>query len=102
MAPKLKAPPGFADYAMPSVSQSLQVSNSSTPRSYLNVTSRQLRCLGAEPPGHRPILINEYAEREQVHHNQKMQFDGFVLWRFEGDKIAERWATVTQPAEGAE
>lgn len=30
---------------------------------------------------------------------KKMQFHGFVLWRFEGDKIAERWATVTQPAE---
>ena len=29
-----------------------------------------------------------------------MQFHGFVLWRFEGDKIAERWATVTPPAEG--
>jgi predicted ester cyclase len=27
-----------------------------------------------------------------------MQFHGFVLWRFEGDKIAERWATVTPPA----
>ena len=31
---------------------------------------------------------------------RKMQFQGFVLWRFEGDKIAERWATVTPPAEG--
>ena len=31
---------------------------------------------------------------------KKMQFHGFVLWRFEGDKIAERWATVTSPAEG--
>src|SRR6516225_1264885 len=30
---------------------------------------------------------------------KKMQFHGFVLWRFEGDKIAERWATVTRPAE---
>ena len=30
---------------------------------------------------------------------KKMQFRGFVLWRFEGDKIAERWATVTPPAE---
>jgi predicted ester cyclase len=30
---------------------------------------------------------------------RKMQFHGFVLWRFEGDKIAERWATVTSPAE---
>jgi predicted ester cyclase len=31
---------------------------------------------------------------------KKMQFHGFVLWRFEGDKIAERWATVTLPTEG--
>jgi predicted ester cyclase len=30
---------------------------------------------------------------------KKMGFRGFVLWRFEGDKIAERWATVTPPAE---
>ena len=29
-----------------------------------------------------------------------MQFHGFVLWRFEGNKIAERWATVLPPAEG--
>ncbi len=28
-----------------------------------------------------------------------MQFQGFVLWRFEGNRIAERWATVTAPAE---
>jgi len=32
---------------------------------------------------------------------RKMQFHGFVLWRFEGDRIAERWATVTSPAEGS-
>jgi predicted ester cyclase len=30
---------------------------------------------------------------------RKMEFHGFVEWRFEGEKIAERWATVTQPAE---
>ena len=30
---------------------------------------------------------------------KRMQFQGFVLWRFEGKKIAERWATVTAPAE---
>ena len=29
---------------------------------------------------------------------KKMQFHGFVLWRFDGGKIAERWATVTRPA----
>ena len=28
---------------------------------------------------------------------QKMQFQGFVLWRFEEERIAERWATVTSP-----
>jgi predicted ester cyclase len=33
---------------------------------------------------------------------KQMQFHGFVLWRFEGGKIAERWATVTPPAEGTE
>lgn len=26
-------------------------------------------------------------------------FQGFVLWRFEGTEIAERWATVTAPAQ---
>jgi len=31
---------------------------------------------------------------------RKMQFHGFVMWRFEGSRIAERWATVTPPAEG--
>ena len=31
--------------------------------------------------------------------DRKMQFHGFVLWRFEGDRIAERWATVTPPAQ---
>ena len=30
---------------------------------------------------------------------KKMEFHGFVLWRFEGEKIAERRATVTHPAE---
>ena len=30
---------------------------------------------------------------------RKMEFHGFVEWRFEGHKIAERWATVTPPSE---
>lgn len=25
-----------------------------------------------------------------------MEFRGFVEWRFEGDKVAERWATVAR------
>lgn len=32
---------------------------------------------------------------------RNMQFHGFVFWRFEGGAIAERWATVTLPAEGS-
>jgi predicted ester cyclase len=28
---------------------------------------------------------------------KRMQFHGFVLWRFEGNKIAERWATISPP-----
>jgi len=31
---------------------------------------------------------------------KKKQFHGFVMWRFERPRIAERWATVTPPAEG--
>jgi predicted SnoaL-like aldol condensation-catalyzing enzyme len=31
---------------------------------------------------------------------KKMQFHGFVMWRFEGGKIAERWGTATPPTEG--
>jgi predicted ester cyclase len=30
---------------------------------------------------------------------QRMEFHGFVLWRIADGKIAERWATVTPPAE---
>ena len=30
---------------------------------------------------------------------KKMQFHGFVLWRFKGNKIVERWATVASPTE---
>ena len=29
---------------------------------------------------------------------ERMEFHGFVEWRFEGNQIAERWATVTAPA----
>jgi len=30
---------------------------------------------------------------------KKIEFHGFVLWRFRDAKIAERWATVTEPKE---
>jgi predicted ester cyclase len=28
---------------------------------------------------------------------QKIEFHGFVLWRFANQKIVERWATITPP-----
>ena len=31
--------------------------------------------------------------------HKQMCVQGFVEWRFEGNKIAERWATVTPPSE---
>jgi predicted ester cyclase len=31
---------------------------------------------------------------------KKLRFHSFVMWRFEGGKIAERWATVTPPDAG--
>lgn len=30
---------------------------------------------------------------------KKIEFQGFVLWRLEGGKIAERWATVIAPTK---
>jgi predicted ester cyclase len=30
---------------------------------------------------------------------RKIEFHGFVEWRFDGDRIAERWATVTAPSD---
>jgi predicted ester cyclase len=31
----------------------------------------------------------------------RMEFHGFVEWRFEGNQIAERWATVTAPRQAS-
>jgi predicted ester cyclase len=30
---------------------------------------------------------------------KRIEFHGFVLWRFAGRKIIERWATITEPRE---
>jgi predicted ester cyclase len=30
---------------------------------------------------------------------KKIEFHGFVMWRFAGRKIVERWATITEPQE---
>jgi predicted ester cyclase len=36
---------------------------------------------------------------KDVKSGKTMEFHGFVQWRFEGNQIAERWATVTLPRE---
>jgi predicted ester cyclase len=32
---------------------------------------------------------------------KRIEFHGFVLWRFANKKIVERWATITSPSEDA-
>jgi hypothetical protein len=46
--------------------------------------------------GESRLLIRECL----VSASEQSSLHGFVMWRFEGEKIAERWATVTPPAEG--
>lgn len=48
--------------------------------------------------GDRVVCRNRW-EGTNAKTGQRMEFHGFVEWRFEGEKIAERWATVTTPAE---
>lgn len=48
--------------------------------------------------GDKVVCRNTWRWTDQ-HTGKLMQFHGFVMWRFEGEKIAERWATVTPPAE---
>ena len=46
--------------------------------------------------GDRVVCRNVWRWKDAQGRN--MEFHGFVLWRFEGDKIAERWATVSAPS----
>jgi len=49
--------------------------------------------------GDKVVCRNIWRWTDSASYN-KLEFHGFVMWRFDGDKIAERWATVTQPAAG--
>ena len=51
--------------------------------------------------GDRVICRNRW-QGTNAHTGRRIEFHGFVEWRFEGERIAERWATVTAPAEIAE
>ncbi len=48
--------------------------------------------------GDRVVCRNRW-EGTNATTGRRIEFHGFVEWRFEGDRIAERWATVTAPAE---
>jgi predicted ester cyclase len=48
--------------------------------------------------GDRVVCRNRW-EGTNAKTGRRMEFHGFVEWRFEGDKIAERWATVTAPMD---
>ncbi len=48
--------------------------------------------------GDRVVCRNRW-QGTNARSGKRMEFHGFVEWRFEGNRIAERWATVTAPAE---
>jgi predicted ester cyclase len=45
--------------------------------------------------GDRVVVRNAWHATEAT--GQKIEFHGFVLWRFANQKIVERWATLTSP-----
>jgi predicted ester cyclase len=47
--------------------------------------------------GDKVIVRNKWTGTEAAT-GQKIEFHGFVLWRFANRKIVERWATITPPA----
>jgi nicotinamidase-related amidase/predicted ester cyclase len=46
--------------------------------------------------GDKVLVRNSWTGTEAAT-GQKIEFHGFVLWRFSGKKIVERWATLTPP-----
>ena len=46
--------------------------------------------------GDKVMVRNRWTAREAAT-GEKIEFHGFVLWRFENQKIVERWATITPP-----
>ena len=71
---------------------------------------KMMEAMYARMPGLRVTVEDSIAEGDKVmcrnvwrwtdaQTGKPMEFHGFVLWRLAGGKIAERWATVTPPAE---
>lgn len=47
--------------------------------------------------GDKVVVRNSWTATE-ASSGRKIEFHGFVLWRFANGKIVERWATITPPA----
>lgn len=45
------------------------------------------------------VVVRNVWTGTSVKTGKRMEFHGFVQWRVVGGKIAERWATVTPPAD---
>jgi predicted ester cyclase len=45
------------------------------------------------------VMVRNVWTATEKSSGKKIQFSGFVLWRFANRKIVERWATLTSPAE---
>jgi predicted ester cyclase len=48
------------------------------------------------------VMVRNTRTDTEAATGQKIEFHGFVLWRFANKKIVERWATITPPkSDGA-
>jgi len=45
------------------------------------------------------VMVRNFWTATEKASGKKIQFRGFVLWRFADRKIVERWATLTPPQE---
>jgi predicted ester cyclase len=45
------------------------------------------------------VMVRNLWTATEKSSGKKIQFSGFVLWRFANRKIVERWATLTPPTE---
>jgi predicted ester cyclase len=68
-------------------------------RMYESMPDLQIRIDDMLAEGDKVVCRNVWHWTDPVS-GKRMQFHGFVEWRFEGNRIAERWATVTPPGEG--
>lgn len=47
------------------------------------------------------VMVRNVWTATEPSSGKKIEFHGFVLWRFANRKIVERWATLTAPTEAA-